>query len=189
MNVPVVDDRRRRILDAAAAVLTQNPRASLAEVAAEAGMGRTTVHRYFAARDDLLTALADDALSAVERAVAGTRPDQGRAPDALRRIAEAVLPLADRFRYLEQGPDMWGLDDLDDRWFCLADVVDGIVDRGKRAGEIRGDVPTAVLTEAFAGALWALGEAVNDGRVAPADAAPGLMAVLLHGLGSSPSRP
>lgn len=189
MSVSFVDERRRRILDAAAVVLTRNPGASLAEVADEAGMGRTTIHRYFPGRHDLLAALAGDALEAIERAIAGTRPEEGSAMDALARIAEAVLPLADRFRFLEQGPEVWDVDEFDDRWFSLTYVLDGIVDRGKRAGDIGSEVPTALVTEVFAGALWALGEALSDGRIAHADAASGLMAILDHGIRSAPDRP
>ncbi|MEX1280004.1 MAG: TetR/AcrR family transcriptional regulator [Acidimicrobiia bacterium] len=189
MAVSFTDERRLRILDAAAAVLTANPRASLAEVAGAAGMGRTTIHRYFPGRHDLLVALADDALESIEQAIAAARPGEGSAVDAMARIAAAVLPLADRFRFLEQGPEVWDVEDLDERWSSLAEVLDGIVDRGKRTGEIRAAVPTSLVTEVFAGALWAVGEAVSDGRVAAADAVPGLVAILGDGLRPGPHGP
>jgi serine phosphatase RsbU (regulator of sigma subunit) len=50
---------RERILDAAERLLEQSPSVTLAEVAAAAGVSRSTLHRRFASRGDLLDALRD----------------------------------------------------------------------------------------------------------------------------------
>lgn len=183
------DERRQRILDAAASVLARNPGASLAEVASEAGVGRTTVHRAFPARADLLAALAFDALARAEQAIEQARPTEGSAAAALGRVAAAVLPLAARFRYLELGPQVWDLPEVQERWDRLSATLDTIVERGKRTGEFHPELPTALVTEVLAGAVWGLGEAIEDGRVARADAVPGLMEVLLGGIRRDESRP
>ncbi len=49
---------RKAILDAAMTVLADNPSASLTDIAAAADVGRSTVHRYYPERTDLLRALA-----------------------------------------------------------------------------------------------------------------------------------
>src|SRR5213592_2793650 len=51
---------RERILAAAGALLGDNPRATMAEVAAAAGLGRSTLHRHFRTRMDLVRALDAD---------------------------------------------------------------------------------------------------------------------------------
>lgn len=48
---------RRAILDAAAAVLARNPAASIGEIAEAAETVRSTVHRHFPERADLISAL------------------------------------------------------------------------------------------------------------------------------------
>ena len=55
---PRADARRtrQRILDAARDQLTRDPRATIADVAAAAGVGRSTLHRHFPTRVDLVRA-------------------------------------------------------------------------------------------------------------------------------------
>jgi serine phosphatase RsbU (regulator of sigma subunit) len=48
---------RERILDAAERLLERSPSATLADIAAAAGVARATLHRRFASRDDLIAAL------------------------------------------------------------------------------------------------------------------------------------
>jgi AcrR family transcriptional regulator len=50
---------RERILDAAERLLEQSPSAPLAEIAAAAGVARSTLHRRFASRDDLIAAVRE----------------------------------------------------------------------------------------------------------------------------------
>ena len=45
------DRTRRSLLDAAVFVLSKDSSASLSEVATTAGVGRTTLHRYFPTRE------------------------------------------------------------------------------------------------------------------------------------------
>src|ERR1017187_9529305 len=80
---------RPPLLDVAAEVLVADPAASLAQVAEAAGIGRTTLHKHYATRDDLIHAVGHRVLGLWEQAVAeitGTDdPDGG-----LRAAAEAI---------------------------------------------------------------------------------------------------
>jgi AcrR family transcriptional regulator len=88
------------LLDAAGELLAINPTASLADIAAHAGIGKATLHRYFASRDDLIRALAMRSLMLVEAAIIVARLDEGSFTDAFRRLVEGLIPLADKFYFL-----------------------------------------------------------------------------------------
>jgi TetR/AcrR family transcriptional repressor of lfrA len=84
---------RNAILDAAMAVLADNPTASLGDIAAAAAVGRSTLHRYFAERSDLLQALARHVHDLSNAAIEHAEPDCGPAVEALRRVVECQLDL------------------------------------------------------------------------------------------------
>ncbi|GIE33696.1 hypothetical protein Ait01nite_067410 [Actinoplanes italicus] len=86
---------RQAILDAAVEVLARNPSASLGDVAVAADVGRTTLHRYFAERSDLITALHALADERLERATARARIDEGPAVAALQRLCREYFDLGD----------------------------------------------------------------------------------------------
>lgn len=84
---------RRAILDAAVTVLARDPSASLGEVAAAAGVGRTTLHRYFAERVDLIAGLTEYANERVAEATARAALTHGSALDALGRLCREYFEL------------------------------------------------------------------------------------------------
>ncbi|NGO13740.1 TetR family transcriptional regulator [Streptomyces sp. HC44] len=95
---------RRAILDAAVKLLSTDQAASLADVAAAAGVGRTTVHRYFPERSDLLAAIGADVLDSVAVAAERARLDDGPAPKALERLCQEYFELGDRLMLLFDMP-------------------------------------------------------------------------------------
>lgn len=170
---------RETVLRAAATLLATDSGASLAEIAAAAGVGRTTVHRVFPTRADLLSALALRAVELLSSAITDARPEEGTAPEALERVIEAVLPHADELRFLDAGPEVWDLPQLQDAWWSITVSLDALVERGQREGTLRPDVPAEVVVEAFTGMLWGVWQGVHDGRVAPATASRHVVTLVL----------
>lgn len=175
------DRARAAILEAAARLLAKDPSATLVEIATAAGVGRTTVHRYFPTRAALVHALAPAAIDRVRTAIATAAPPDRPAPHALAAVAEAVMPLADEMRFLDAGPEVWDLPEMRDAWWTVTASLAELVDRGKREGSLRADLPTEVAVEAFVGALWGVSDGIHEGRVAPARAAAQLVDLLLMG--------
>ncbi len=79
---------RNAILRAAVSVLSQNPAASLGEVADAAQVARSTLHRYYPERSDLLAAMRVFADEQITAARTRARLDDGTAADALIRLAQ-----------------------------------------------------------------------------------------------------
>ncbi len=131
---------RRAILDAAIRLWGRDPSASLGDVAAEAQVGRTTVHRYFADRESLLAALTGDVAEQVVRAAARARLDDGTAPEALGRLVQEYLDLGDVLSLLFNGTVS-----VDDAvWEGLSGdctTLQDLVERGHREGTLDPDLP------------------------------------------------
>ncbi|MGL5930392.1 MAG: TetR/AcrR family transcriptional regulator [Dermatophilaceae bacterium] len=99
---------RQAILDAAVTVLARRSGASLADIAEEARVGRTTVHRYFAERADLLDALSAHILGRIRAAHERVRLDEGTGRDALVRLCRELFDLGDVLVVLMVGePALW----------------------------------------------------------------------------------
>ncbi|MGW0040247.1 TetR/AcrR family transcriptional regulator [Rhodococcus sp. NPDC003348] len=84
---------RRAILDAAVEVLSKNAGAPLSEVATAADVGRSTLHRYYPERGDLVAALGGHALDKLDAALVRARPTEGPADEAIRRMSHECFEI------------------------------------------------------------------------------------------------
>jgi AcrR family transcriptional regulator len=168
------------LLDLATEVLVAQPGASLAAVAAAAGIGRTTLHKQYATRDALLRAVAHRALDRWELAVAGIEdgPDGG-----LRDLITALIPAGPALSFLWRTPEFDADEEITGRWIALEEATGAIVQRARDAGVVRSGVPSWWLVGTLYSVVYSAAEAVGHGRLAPVDA-PGLaLETLLHGIG------
>jgi len=142
---------RRAILDAGVRVLSQQPGASLADVAAAAGVGRTTMHRYFPERADLLTGITSDLLERIAAATERARPEHGPALAALERLCQAYFELGDGIMLTVNEPHLF----TDPAWNQEREperALLRLVERGHAEGTIDpGSSPAWVQ-----GVLWSL---------------------------------
>lgn len=144
---------RRAILDAGTAVLAQNPTASLADVAAAAGVGRTTVHRYFAERSDLVDAIGADVLDKIGAATDRARPDDGPALTALERVCQEYFELGESLAIIfdESMAATWNWASWEED--TEADLaLARLVDRGREEGTLDGRLDTDWIVQV----LWSL---------------------------------
>ncbi|GHF41794.1 AcrR family transcriptional regulator [Amycolatopsis bartoniae] len=79
------------VLTTGARMLAEDPATSIAAIAAEAGVDRRTVYRRFAGRDELLAAVYQARLDAIEEAVAAARLREAPVPVALHRYVEGII--------------------------------------------------------------------------------------------------
>jgi len=159
-----VQRNHEAILQAAAAVLAEDPSASMDDIVARAGLGRATLYRHVTGRADLLHKLASRALSSAARAGEEARINAGPADAALRRVLDGLAAESVGFRALvvlgvPRDPEFAPARDA-----VLAPVV-ALIGRGRDAGIFRGDLDPAWAMTALVTLLQA---AVAAGRSNPA---------------------
>lgn len=170
------------LLDTAVGVLLRTPAASLGEVAAAAGVSRTTLHSRWPTRQALLVALAHDALDRLERAYALARLNEGSVRDALGRVITETLPLGPRVAFLLRERSLDVEADLNHRYETVDQPLLDLVERGQRDGALRTDLPAWWLTSALVSMTYAAWEAIADGRLAPRDAPDMVLTSVLDGV-------
>lgn len=139
-----------RILEAATALLAENPGASMADIAEASGLVRATLYRHFPTRDDLLRAMYAAALEEALQAIVSVEPEQGNASDAIARVVDALLVVGDRYRILSE--ERRGYPELREQEEAVGAPMIALVERGQKEGELRDDLPLRWLV-ATLGAL------------------------------------
>lgn len=187
MSVHTVGTAPRRaarpsLLDVAAEVLVADPAASLAEVAGAAGIGRTTLHKHYATRDDLLCAVGHRAIDLWEQAISeltGTDPDGG-----LRALTAAMIPIGPQLAFLWRTPAFDHIQELAERWKAVEARGLAVLRRAQDRGILMAGVPDWWLLQTFYSIIYVAAESVGAGQLAPLDA-PGLaLSTFLHGIGT-----
>ncbi|MFD1936050.1 MULTISPECIES: TetR/AcrR family transcriptional regulator [Nonomuraea] len=152
---------RRAILDAAVATLSKNPGASLSDVAAAAGVGRTTIHRYFPERSDLITAIGDDLLEKIAVATERARPGEGPALQALDRLCQQYFELGDGLMLVFAEPHLmagekWEVETPSDR--ALLELIE----RGHAEGVIDAELPADWVQQLVWSVLYTAWQHIRD---------------------------
>jgi len=125
---------RRAILDAAVKLLSKDITASLSDIATEAGVGRTTVHRYFPERADLVKAIGDDTLEQIAALTVRANLDEGTATEALSRLCQEYFELAEVLTLLFNEPNLMSSAEWTDPTDTDQDI-DALFKRGVADGE------------------------------------------------------
>jgi AcrR family transcriptional regulator len=174
---------RPSLLDVAAEVLVADPAASLAEVAAAAGIGRTTLHKQYATRDDLLCAVGHRAIDLWEQAISqvtGTDDADG----GLRATVAAMIPIGPQLAFLWRTPAFDHITELDQRWKAAEARSLAVLKRAQDRGFLTASVPDWWLLQTFYSIIYVAAESVGAGKLAPLDA-PGLaLRTFLRGVGA-----
>jgi AcrR family transcriptional regulator len=132
-------------LEAAARVIAgQGESASMADVAAEAGVARGTLYRYFPSREVLLDELADVAAAAAGSRLAAARLDEVSAREGVVRTVRAFLDAGDAFIAIAREPTRsMRFDEL------VAGPLRRLVERAQAEGRLRDDISAPWLAESL----------------------------------------
>lgn len=191
MTVPtarreVVPTGRPDLLDVAVEVLVADPSASLATVAAAAGIGRTTLHKQYATRDALLTAIAHRALERTDRAIATADPSR---PGALRRLVQALIPAGPQLAFLFRQPGLGADPHIGEQLRSLERPIEAVIESAQRDRTLRSDRPLWWFVSTLYALVYIAWEGIEMGRLAPLDATDLVLGTLTHGLGVPGAEP
>ncbi|WP_299773321.1 TetR/AcrR family transcriptional regulator [uncultured Tateyamaria sp.] len=158
------------ILEAAFEVFSQNPGASLADVAKQAGVGRATLHRHFAGRDDLMIALTLTAAKELDAAVEEATANCQTYTEGLEAGLQAILPLAARHMFLSTEPASQDPRVTEVYATQTRDLAHDI-DMAKAEGTFDPHVPTEWIVQAYENLIYAGWATVVAGDATPKQAA------------------
>jgi AcrR family transcriptional regulator len=170
------------LLDIATEVLVDDPAASLAEVARAAGIGRTTLHKQYATRDDLIRAVAHRAIDVWERAVSAASeadPDAG-----LRALVTAMVPLGPQLAFLWRTPALEHVDEICARLDVLQERQLVLLRHARKLGILSESTPDWWQLRILYAVVYSAAESIYDGTLAPLDAPDLAFDALLRGVGA-----
>lgn len=174
---------RDALIEAGFSVLSRNAGASLSEIAEAAGVGRATLHRHFATRDDLLRSLALTAITEMDAAAEDATQDAASYSDALKATLEALIPLSTRHGFLANEPVGDDPELLREYARQQAELRE-LVDAAKSEGLFDSHVSSEWIIKTYEYLLYAAWESVNEGETTPAQAANLAWRTLTAGLGA-----
>ena len=165
------DRNRTAILEAAMACLSRDPQASMAAIAAEAGVGLVTMYGHFSSRAELIEAGLVHVLHDSEHTL-GHVDTGGSASDALHRLVDSSWQLLNTFRSaLAAAENELPAETIRRHHEAPLRRVELIIERGRRDGEFRTDLPAAWLVACFYTTLHTAAGEITAGRLAGDDAA------------------
>jgi TetR/AcrR family transcriptional regulator, mexCD-oprJ operon repressor len=178
MAQPAADRRRataernvEAILDAAGRLLEERRDASIAAVAAAAGVSRVTVYAHFPTREALLEAVVKRTVRHATATLEAAEPDAGDPVEALERIVAAGWSELERNEAIARAASAEIASDARLRAHETAfRPVRRLVERGQRDGAFRTDLPVDWLVAVLFALMHAAADEVRAGRLDPADA-------------------
>lgn len=166
---------RDTVLGAAQRLLTTDPTASMAQIAAAAGVGRATVHRHFASREELLHEIGRRSLdtwaaSLASVADAAASGDPTRIRAALEDLLAQFVADAEAAGIALTDPTVINEPGLRARAEVLFAEEVALYAAAQEAGVLRADVPARWLGHTVYGLLVSVRDALVAGDVARRDA-------------------
>jgi AcrR family transcriptional regulator len=167
------------LLETGARLLAEEPSATIASIAKEAGLDRRTVHRRFSCREALLDAVFQAKLDAVDEVLKCARLLDAPVVVALHRFVEGVVPVIRRYPI---DPERMR-DDAQaySRMFAQRQQLAAFMERAVAEGLIRSDLPDGLAPALLTSTITLIAHQFHE--LEPAHAADIVVETLLSGIG------
>jgi AcrR family transcriptional regulator len=170
---PATDSRRviaernlQAILDGAERLLQRGEQPAISAVASEAGVSRPTVYAHFPDRGLLLQALVERTVQHAMSAIEAAEPDRGPAAEALLRlIASSWQQLAGHDEIARAAARELSADAMRQAHESARGVIRKLIERGRKDGSFRTDLPLGWLVTATLALIHAAAEESRTGEL------------------------
>lgn len=154
--------RREDLLERACLALVARPGASMHEISKRMGVGRATVYRYFPSREQLIDAIALDALARTNDATGAIPMHTMSATEALDAIIDTMIPFGAQYFFLAvEGSDLG--DEVQNGVMAQQASMRELYAWAISTGTIHPDIDAEWLAIYFDGLIWSSWQAVSQG--------------------------
>jgi len=196
-TTPGTTQRRRRsdadrsveaILVAALDALANDPDASMAEIARQAGVVRATIYVHFPTRESLLDAVMERAVADVAQAMTDAEPQRGDPKEALERVLRATWKELGRFHsLLAINTGRLSVEELHRRHLPMTTLLEPLIERGQKQGAFRRDLPVTWHVAVIRAIVHTASAELRGGRISEAEVEAVMLTTVLAAI-SGPKR-
>jgi TetR/AcrR family transcriptional regulator, mexCD-oprJ operon repressor len=159
------------ILDAAERLLRRRSQASITGVAKEAGVSRVTVYAHFPTREELIEAVVDRVTRAAHESIEDAKPGEGGPVEALERVITVAWDELGRQEAIRQAAaEELSTEAVRRAHEPAAGTVRKLIERGRRRGAFRKDLPVEWLVASCFALLHMAADEVREERIKPDEA-------------------
>lgn len=185
----MTDARKQRslkaITQAGLKLLAHNDETTLVDVAKEAGVGRATVYRAFANKNELVRAVAIYCLERIDEVNIQVEQQATSVLDAIRLILVNTLPLTEEFAFLAKVGTLCAEDEQIKAHIAAQDeTMLQLFRDGMTTGEIAAKFDESWLVLFFEGLAWSAIRGIVEGKIAVEDAADFAFESFKNGVGA-----
>jgi AcrR family transcriptional regulator len=156
------------ILGAAETLLRRRVQPSIAAVAKEAGVSRVTVYAHFPTREELLEAVVARVTDAADASLEAARPAEGDPVEALERVITVAWKEIERQQAIRQAAaEELSSEAVRRAHRKPAETIRRLVERGRRRGAFRTDLPVEWLVASCFSLLHTAADEVRAKRIKP----------------------
>jgi TetR/AcrR family transcriptional regulator, mexCD-oprJ operon repressor len=188
-TTPATPRRRRRsdadrsveaILAAAPDALANDPDASMAAIARQAGVVRATIYVHFPTRESLLDAVMERAVTDVADSMTAAEPQRGEPKEALERVLRATWKELGRFHaLLAINTSRLSVEELHRRHLPMTTLLVPLIERGQKKGVFRRDLPVSWHVAVIRGIVHTASAELRSGRLSETEVEPVMLTTVL----------
>lgn len=175
------ETRLNAILDAATGILVEKPTASLNEIAAYAGIGIATLHRYIESREQLMLRLGLRAVHVVGETISRIPIDEDRIENFIPELVEALIPLGDKIYFLANEASLNYSSEMVAAEESLKEPLRHAIQLLQDKGYFRQDMSSEWILNVMYWLFFATWQQVQEGSIAKKSAASLVLETLFHG--------